>query len=434
MEDLCKRFPHLGALIFANLDDQTFTKCKEANKEISQFFNGERFCWIRIIRHYHDNFETFQESWKEAINKTSVENVKQLAVAVQKFFKLHPVSSHKKVAPLHIAAEQENLPLCEHIISKLKDKNPQGNLFIINEHTFESKFRFEIWREKSYFGARVHTKTTALHIAALKSNLELFKLIANNIDERNPKNNEGYTPLHIAAAHGHQELFKFIVKDGEENPRNNYGRTPLHMAARNGHIVICQFIVEKVDNKNPAQDYNLWTPLLYASSYGHFEVCKFLVERVGNKNPANNLGRTPLHLAAGKGNMKIPSQLAKYEEHLKIFKLISDKVRNNNPSDNYGSTPMHIAAKEGNFEVCKIIIDKNKKKRKKNRQDINPFGNWLGWTPLHFAADNGHLEICRLIIDNVENKNPRSEEYRKTPKDVAEAKNHTEIVKLFDKM
>ena len=55
IEDLCKRFPHLGALIFANLDDQTFTKCKEANKEIPQFFNRERFYWIRIIRHYHDN-------------------------------------------------------------------------------------------------------------------------------------------------------------------------------------------------------------------------------------------------------------------------------------------------------------------------------------------------------------------------------------------
>ena len=102
-------------------------------------------------------------------------------------------------------------------------------------------------------------------------------------------------------------------------------------------------------------------------------------------------------MAAGKGNMKIPSQLAKYEDHLKIFKLISENVRNNNPPDNDRSTPMHRAAKEGNFEVCKIIIDKNKKKRKKNRQDINPFGNWLGWTPLHFAADNGHLEICMLI-------------------------------------
>ena len=189
MEDLCKRFPHLGELIFANLDDQTFTKCKEATEEISQFFIRERFYWIRIIGHYHDNFETFQESWKEAINKTSEENVKQLAVAVQKFFKLHPVSSHKKVAPLHIAAEQEYLSLCEHIISKLSDKNPQGNIFIINGHTFESKFRFEIWREKFYFGERTHT---ALHIAALKSNLKLFKLIANNIDERNPKNNEGY--------------------------------------------------------------------------------------------------------------------------------------------------------------------------------------------------------------------------------------------------
>ena len=414
MEDLCKRFPHLGELIFANLDDQSFTKCKEASKEISQFFDQERFFWIRIIRNYRDSFMTFQESWKEVIAKTPVENVKQLAVAVQKFFTLYSVTCHKQLAPLHIAAEQENLSLCEHIISKVNNKNPQGNLFI-HENILESNIIFEVYRGK-FKNKRVHAKTTALHIAALKGNVELFKLIANSTQVRNPVGNEGYMPLHIAATHGHQELFHFIVNNGEENPCNKYGRTPLHMAADNGHIEIFQFIVDKVVDKNPAQNYNLWTPLHYACLSGHFEICKLIVGKVQNKNPVSDIGQTPLHLAALKG-------------HLKIFNLISEMVRNNNPPDNHGSTPMHIAAQKGNLEVCKIIIDKNKVKRKNNRRDINPFCR-VGWTPLHFAADNGYLEICRLIIDNVENKSP---EYMKTSRDLAEGKNYTDIVKLFDK-
>ena len=78
MENILERFPVVAKEIFNNLDNQSLTKCKEASKEISQFFDQERFFWIRIIRNYRDNFDTFQESWKQVIAKTSVENVKQL--------------------------------------------------------------------------------------------------------------------------------------------------------------------------------------------------------------------------------------------------------------------------------------------------------------------------------------------------------------------
>ena len=115
MDILCKRFALVGEMVPNNLDNQSLTKSKEANKEISKFLDNGRFFWTRIIKKYNKNFEGFEESWKEAINKTPYNILKQLAIAVEQFFKSY---SFKQVAPLHIAAEKGSLQLCEYIIRK----------------------------------------------------------------------------------------------------------------------------------------------------------------------------------------------------------------------------------------------------------------------------------------------------------------------------
>ena len=61
--------------------------------------------------------------------------------------------------------------------------------------------------------------------------------------------------------------------------------------------------------------------------------------------------------------------------------------------------------------------------------DKNPKGIW-GMTPLHLAAHWGNLALCRLILENIQNKSPVTN-CGKTPKDMAEAGNHNEVVKLF---
>ena len=51
---------------------------------------------------------------------------------------------------------------------------------------------------------------TLLHNAAWNGNLDIFKLIFENVDDKNPKSDYGVTPLHYAAERGNLEVFKLI--------------------------------------------------------------------------------------------------------------------------------------------------------------------------------------------------------------------------------
>ena len=69
--------------------------------------------------------------------------------------------------------------LCQDIIDHLEDKNPLNG---------------------------------ALHSAAEKGHLEICKLIAENVDFKNPSDLRGNTPLHLAATKGHLEVCKFLIE------------------------------------------------------------------------------------------------------------------------------------------------------------------------------------------------------------------------------
>ena len=110
----------------------------------------------------------FEQSWKEAVNQTPVDIVKELALLVQEFFKSH---TFKHVSPLHIAVESGNFEIFEYLIRKVSDKNPQGDVKI--------KFRNNIWYSPAKFeiGKGPFMKITPLHMAAIHGNLELCRLI-----------------------------------------------------------------------------------------------------------------------------------------------------------------------------------------------------------------------------------------------------------------
>ena len=75
MDVFCKRFPHVIKTVLKNLDNKSLSRTKRASKEICEFLDNERFYWVRIINKYSDNFEGFEESWKEDIYKTPIEIV-----------------------------------------------------------------------------------------------------------------------------------------------------------------------------------------------------------------------------------------------------------------------------------------------------------------------------------------------------------------------
>ena len=87
MEDLCQIFPLVSQIVLNNLDDQSLANCKIANRELKDFLEDEKLLSIRIIRKYEKNFEFFSDSWKKAIHNAPREIIKELATAVQDFFK-----------------------------------------------------------------------------------------------------------------------------------------------------------------------------------------------------------------------------------------------------------------------------------------------------------------------------------------------------------
>ena len=357
MEDLCKRFPLLGKMVFENVDDENLVKFKESSREINNHLQNERYYWTRIIKKHGEYFKDFADSWKKVISKTPVETVKELASTVEGYFNFSddikpyilcrdsftrcfgfPI--FEQLHPLHVAAERGNLNLCQHIVEKTGDFNPASQL----------------------------TEATALHFAAYQGHLEVYQWLLDNVDDKNPV--------------------------------DHLGRSPFFWAVRKNQVKFCRVIIKTVEEKNPANNINGSTALHEATANGYLEMRQLLIDNMtGDKNPGNFYGYTPLHLAASNG-------------HFEICQLISQHLEDKNPRNVGGWTPLHFAAQNGHLEICRLITQ--------HLEDKNPRNVVNGLTPLHRAAQNGHLEICRLIAQNLEDKNPLTNSGR-TPQQLMNA-------------
>ena len=86
------------------MDDQSLFKSNDVSQEIAQVLYSERFYWIRIIKTYVCNLQGDEQSWKEVVT-----------------------------FPLQIVAEYGNGQLCQHVLRKKKNKNPQLNCEIVRD-------------------------------------------------------------------------------------------------------------------------------------------------------------------------------------------------------------------------------------------------------------------------------------------------------------
>ena len=86
----------------------------------------------------------------------------------------------------------------------------------------------------------------------------------------------------MAAYNGHIDVCEFIIDNiGDKKPTDNQGFTHLHIAVQTGHLDIYKLIIDKVENKNPTDYYLETTPYHLAAQYaGHFETCKFIFENM----------------------------------------------------------------------------------------------------------------------------------------------------------
>ena len=171
MEDLCQRIPHVSVKIFGIVDDETLIKCKEASREIYNFLNNERFFWIRTIQAQE---RRLQDSWKKVVVKSPLAIIKEFAVSVQQYVRANYSRREGLYSPLYIAAGVGNSVLCKYISNRREDEIDEGGEFCSD-----------------------------LHLAVMFGYpYESFKLLLENVKNKNPRNDWGETPLHHAVEEG----------------------------------------------------------------------------------------------------------------------------------------------------------------------------------------------------------------------------------------
>ncbi|KAK4058123.1 hypothetical protein OIO90_000862 [Microbotryomycetes sp. JL221] len=118
---------------------------------------------------------------------------------------------------------------------------------------------------------------------------------------------------------------------------------------------------------------------------------------------------TPLHLAAGRGYVKM------------VQYLVEDAGALPEVEDSEGETALHKASYRGHLNVCQYLIERGVSVNVADRD---------GWTPLHNAASRGWLDIARLLADAGATIDASSK-HRYTPLSTAASKGQLPLVNFL---
>ncbi|NOR53993.1 MAG: hypothetical protein GQ536_07900 [Candidatus Aminicenantes bacterium] len=126
------------------------------------------------------------------------------------------------------------------------------------------------------------------------------------------------------------------------------------------------------------------TPLIWAVFWNRRGIAELLID-AGADVKVTNEGLTLLHIASIRGN----DNKAKALTELLIAKGLDVNAKAKGSRENEGSTPLHGAAGKGNIKVVEVLI--------KNGANVNARSQYSGSTPLDVAIQKGHKELADLL-------------------------------------
>ncbi len=178
-----------------------------------------------------------------------------------------------------------------------------------------------------------------LEFAILDQDMDqIQQLVRENPLLVNVRDGNGQTPLYFAAREANMEASRFLLANhAAVDTKDRWGRTPLFAAIYEEPLVldrapIVTLLIESGADLNATDDMGN-TPL-HMAAFGETEIVKLLLEQGADVNAVNDAGETPLHKAV---------QYPEYEIVRELLRHGADKNRHNAQ----GLTPMQIAEERG---------------------------------------------------------------------------------------
>lgn len=158
------------------------------------------------------------------------------------------------------------------------------------------------------------------------------------------------------------------------------------------------------------------TALVLAVMFAKAEICKVLIDAGADVNIITTGHMTLLHhVAMSSGDYKDVAEL-----------LIAKGLDVNAKTTKYGeakdATPLHVAAGMGNINVAEVLIN--------NGAELDAKFSDHHHTPLHLAAREGHKAVAELLIAQGADVNAKMKN-GDTPLDLAILNEHKELADLL---
>eukprot|EP01103_Thecamoeba_quadrilineata_P002403 TRINITY_DN12365_c0_g1_i1.p1 TRINITY_DN12365_c0_g1~~TRINITY_DN12365_c0_g1_i1.p1 ORF type:complete len:277 (-),score=56.42 TRINITY_DN12365_c0_g1_i1:197-1027(-) len=163
------------------------------------------------------------------------------------------------------------------------------------------------------------------------------------------------TALHQAVLGGSIECAEELIHRGIKITNTTcFGVSILHNAARAGNEKLLTFLIEKLKANSsfisPLHDmiqsksYDDRTPLHIAAGYGNVGCMKILIDHGASQNSKTESGMTPLAFAASRSQTESVAMLI-------------EAGSNVNAKNFHGETPLHLALRRGKLEENKALLE-----------------------------------------------------------------------------
>ncbi|KAI9692467.1 MAG: hypothetical protein M1822_006698 [Bathelium mastoideum] len=228
---------------------------------------------------------------------------------------------------------------------------------------------------------------TPLHCAVLEGHIEAVRVLVQSGTDIDARARYGDTALHSAAALGHAEIVRVLIQCGARvNATSRNGcDMPLHFALEAEILQRCpggknealDALVALGANINARLDSGQLTPLHYAVRAGNTRVSRMFLDAGADVDAVEEAGSTsPLHESVRKGNAE-------------LLCLLLEKGASINARDREGRTPLFIAAARGELTVIPELL------RYDPEFDVRDYEHKL--TALEIARQNEHWKTVGLL-------------------------------------
>ena len=216
--------------------------------------------------------------------------------------------------------------------------------------------------------------------------------------------------LHEMVAEGDTGTVHRMLQAGADPNTVQHGRTPLHGAAQYGEPrMVALLLRQGAAASTQTEDELGYTPLHLAALGGRVEVGEVLLRHRAEVDPRSHGGETPLSLAAMAG------------EPLMVEWLLGRgaEIERARPK---GESLLTAVTDAGHEDILDLLLDAG--------ADPNPTG---GSTPLHRAAFHGRPDLVRKFL--AAGADPRiTDSQGRNAMDLADFQGHLEIVAILEDM